>query len=97
MPFIRSLAFKRFIYYSKLIIIIFLLDKIIPIYFYYAKKKLVYIIIITFFSCQPSFYFKYTKLNIYFFYNVQLVSNTKYIFLISVILFHFPHSLDINI
>ena len=30
---------------------------------YYIKKGLVYIIIIDSFSCQPSFYTKYTKLN----------------------------------
>ena len=46
MPFIRSLAFKRTTYYSKLVVVILLLGKIIPTYSYYIEKELVYIAII---------------------------------------------------
>ena len=53
-----------------------------PTYFYYILKGLVYIIIIVLFSCQPSSYIKYTKLNIYLSYNIRLVSNAEYIFFI---------------
>ena len=53
-----------------------------PSYFYYKEKKLVYIIIIAPFNYQPSFCIKYTKLNMYLSYNIRLVSNTKYLYLI---------------
>ena len=54
--------------------------EIISPYSYYAKKGLVYIIIIDFFSCQPSFYTEYTKLNTYILYNMYLISLNKYAF-----------------
>jgi hypothetical protein len=50
-----------------------------PIYSYYIEKGLVYITIIAPFSCQSSFYFKYTKSNIHLSYNVKLISKDKYI------------------
>ena len=78
MPFIRSLASKHCTY---TVVVILLLGEIMPSYSHYKEKKLVYIIIIAPFSCQPSFYFKYTKLNIYSSCNVRLVSNIKYIFI----------------
>ena len=77
MPFIRSLAFVRYILLATLI---FLNSEIISPYSHYIKKGLVYITIIAFFSCQPSSYFKYTKANTYFLYNIYLVSTNKYIF-----------------
>ena len=81
-----SIRFLVSTYCVKLITVIFLLSKIIPSCSCCKEKKLVYIIIIAPFSYQPSFYIKCTKLNIYSFYNVKLVSNTdwtlqdKYIF-----------------
>ena len=78
MPSVRSLTSKRCTY---IVLIILLLGKIISLYSYYAEKKLVYIIIIAPFNHQPSFYIKYTKLNIRLFYNIKLVSNTKYTFI----------------
>ena len=77
MPLIRSLAS---VYYILLTISISLNGKIMSPYSYYAKKGLVYITIIAPFSYQSSFYFKYTKANIYFLYNVRSVSTNKYIF-----------------
>ena len=62
MPPIRSLVSK---YYAYIVAVILLLSEIMPIYSYYTKKKLVCVIIMAFFSCQPSFYSKCTKLNIY--------------------------------
>ena len=79
MPFIRSLASKR---YTYVVAMIFLLSKIMPTYSRYVLKGLVYIIIIAPLGCQPSFYTKYIKLNIYLSYDVRLVSNTKYTYLI---------------
>ena len=52
-----------------------------PTYSRYIEKGLVYIIIIAPLGRQPSFYTKYTKLNIYLSYNICSVSNTKCIFL----------------
>ena len=83
MPFIRSSVFKRSIHHSRLIAVILLLGKIMPIYSCCAKKKLVYVIITALSGYQPSSCFKYTKLNIRSSYNIQLVLNIKYIFLIS--------------
>ena len=77
MPLIRSLAS---ICYILLAISISLNNKIMSPYSYYAKKGLVYITIIAFFSCQPSFYSKYTKANTYSLYNIRLVSTNKCIF-----------------
>ena len=51
MPSVRSLAFKYFTYYSKLVAIILLLSEIMPIYSYYIEKGLVYIIITALSSC----------------------------------------------
>ena len=79
MPLIKSLISKCCTY---IITLILLLGVIIPIYSYCTEKKLVYIIIAALFSCQPSFYSKYTKLNIYSSCNIRLVSNTKYTFLV---------------
>ena len=79
MPFIKSLVSECHAY---IVILILLLGVIMPIYSYYIKKKLVYITIAAPFSHQPSSYSKYTKLNIYWFYNVRSVFNTKYIFFI---------------
>jgi hypothetical protein len=81
MPFIRSLAFKRLAYYSKLIAVILLFSEIMPTYSHYIKKGLVYITIIVLFSCQPSFCFKYIKLNIYLSCNICFISNAKCIYL----------------
>ena len=53
-----------------------------PIYSCYTKKKLIYIIITAPSNCQLFFYSKYTKLNIHLSYNIYLVSNTEYIFLV---------------
>ena len=55
------MASKR---YARVVKIIVLFSKIMPSYSYYIKKKLLYIVIIALSSCQPSFYFKCTKLNI---------------------------------
>ena len=49
-----------------------------PSYSRYIEKKLVYIVIAAPSSRQPSSYTKCTKLNMQLFYNIQLVSNTKY-------------------
>ena len=78
MPFIRSLVFKRHTY---TVAVILLFSKIMPSYSYYKEKKLVYIIIMALFSHQPSFYVKYTKLNICLSCNVKSVSDIKYLYL----------------
>ena len=79
MPFIKSLASERCAY---IIAMIFLLSKIMPTYFYCLLKGLVYITIIALLSRQPSSYTKCTKLNIYLFCNIRLVSNTEYTYFI---------------
>ena len=79
MPFIKSSVSKYTAYYFKLVAIILLLGKIITTYSCYIEKGLVYIIIIAPLSRQPSFYTKYTKLNIRSSYNIKLVSNAKYL------------------
>ena len=53
-----------------------------PTYSRYTEKGLIYITIIALFSCQPSSYAKYTKLNTRLSCNIYLISNTKYIFFI---------------
>ena len=58
---------------------IVLSSKVILLYSYYAKEGLVYIAITAPSSYQPSSYSKYTRLNTHFSYDVQLMSNTKYI------------------
>ena len=82
MPSVRSLIFKRLTYYFKLVAVILLLNKIIPTCLQCAEKGLIYIVIITLTSCQPSFYTKYTKLNMCFSCNVRLVFNIKCLFLV---------------
>ena len=77
MPFIKSSTFKR---YTFLTIFISLNREIISPYFYYAKKGLIYITITDPFSCQPSFYTKYTKSNTCALCDVCLVSFNKYAF-----------------
>ena len=79
-PSVKSLASKRLAYYFKLVAVILLLGEIMPTYSRYVEKGLIYIIIIALLGCQPSFYAKYTKLNMRLSYNIRLVFNTKYIF-----------------
>ena len=74
MPLIRSLASKRRAY---IVLVILLFGEIMPTYSRCTEKKLVYIIIVALSSCQPSFYFKYTKLNIYLSYNIRLILDAK--------------------
>ena len=87
MPFIRSLAFKRFAYYLKLVAVILLLSKIMPTCLRCTEKGLVYIIIITPSGRQPSSYTKCIKSNMRSFYNIRLVFNTKYTFLTRLYIF----------
>ena len=70
MPLIRSLASK---YCAYIVAVIFLFSEIMPSCSRCEEKKLVYITIIAPFSCQPSFYIKCTKLNIYLSCNVRSV------------------------
>ena len=79
MPFVRFLVSKRCAY---VIAVIFLLSEIMPTYSRCVLKGLVYIIIIAPLGCQPSSYTKYTKLNMRSSYNIKLVFNAKYAFLI---------------
>jgi hypothetical protein len=81
MPPIRSLVFKHLTYHFKLVAIIFFFSKIMPSCFYYIEKELVYIAITALFSYQPSFCFKYIKLNIYLSCNIHFIFNAKYIYL----------------
>ena len=94
MPLIR---FSASAYCTLLTTSISLNSKIINPCSYYVKKKLVYIIIIALSNCQPSSYFKYTKANIYFLYNMCLMSINKCIFFIFGCLVTLPHPLGINI
>ena len=77
MPFVRSLASKRHAY---VIVVTFSLSEIMPTSFYCVLKGLVYIVIVAPLSCQPFSCVKCTKLNIYLFYDIKLVFNTKYMF-----------------
>ena len=77
MPFIRSLAS---VYCILLTTSISLNSEIMSLYSYYIKKGLVYITIITLFNYQPSSYFKCTKANTCFLYNIRSVSTNKYTF-----------------
>ena len=79
MSFIRSLASKRRVY---VVAVILLFSEIMPTYSRCVLKGLVYIIIIAPLGRQPSSYTKYTKSNIRLSYNIRLVSNAKYTFLI---------------
>ena len=76
MPLIRFLVSKCRAY---IVLVIFLLSEIMPMCSRCAKKKLVYIIIAAPFSCQPSFCFKYTKLNMRLSCNIKSVLDTKYL------------------
>ena len=78
MPFIRFLASKCHTY---IVAVILFFSEIMPFYSCCKEKKLVYIIIITPFSHQPSFYIKYTKLNIHLSCNIRLISDAEYIFI----------------
>ena len=93
MPPVRSLVS---VYYILLATSISLNSKIMSLYSYYMKKKLVYITIIALFSRQPSSYFKYTKANTYFFYNVRSILVNKYTFLIFSYLVALPYPLGAN-
>ena len=64
---VRFIVFKRYTYLIKIIV---LFSKIMPFYSRYIKKKLLYIAITALSSCQPSFHFKCTKLNIYLFCDI---------------------------
>ena len=75
MPFVRFSASKCC---ACVITVILLFSEIMPTYSYYVLKGLVYITIIAPLGRQPSFYAKYTKLNIRLSYNIKLVFNTKY-------------------
>jgi len=66
--------------YTYMVILILLLSKVILLYSYCAKEGLVYIAIVAPFGCQPSSYFKYTRLNIHSSYDVQSISNIKCIY-----------------
>ena len=79
MPPIRSSATA---YCVLLAASISLNSEIMSPYSCYVKKGLVYIIITALFSCQPSSYLKYIKVNTCFSYNICLVSNNKYIFIL---------------
>ena len=94
MPPIRSSASA---YYALLTTSISLDSEIMSPYSYYAKKELTYIIIMALSSHQPSSCLECTKVNMYSFYNIYSVSINKCIFLVFVILFYPPYSLDINI
>ena len=78
MPLIRSLVSKRRAY---MVAVILLFSKIMPTYSCCVLKGLVCVAIIAPLSRQPSFYAKYTKLNICLSCDVKLVFNIKYIFL----------------
>ena len=78
MPFIRFLASKRCTY---TVAVILSFGEIMPSCSCCKEKKLVCIIIAALFGRQPSFYIKYTKLNIHLSCNIKLVSNAKYIFI----------------
>ena len=79
MPLIRSLASEH---HACVVAIILLLSKIMPTCSCYVSKGLVYIAIIASLGRQPFSCAKCTKLNMYLFYNIKLVSNAKYVFFI---------------
>jgi hypothetical protein len=61
-----------------LVTLILLNSEIINPYSYYLKKGLVYIALAAPFSCQPSFYLKYTKVNTQLLYNIYSVPLNEY-------------------
>jgi len=65
--------------YAKTVAFILSSSKVILLCSCCVKKGLVYVVIAAPSSHQPSSCSKCTRLNIYSFYNVQLVSNAKYI------------------
>ena len=71
---IRSLASKR---RTHTVAVILLFSEIMPSCSYYKEKKLVCIIITAPFSHQPSFYIKYTKLNMRLSCNIKSVFDAK--------------------
>ena len=79
MPLVRSSVSKRC---TCIITIILSLNKIMPTYFCCVLKGLVYIAIIALLGCQPSYYTKYTKLNMRLSCDVRSVFNTKCIYFI---------------
>ena len=78
MPFIRSSALKC---RTCVVAVILSLSEIMLTYSRCVLKGLVYIIIIAPLGCQPSSYAKYTKLNMRLSYNIKLVFNIKYAYL----------------
>ena len=79
MPPIRFSAFK---YCALLTTFISLNGEIISPCSCYIKKGLVYIAIMEPFSRQLFFYIKYIKLNMHLSYDIRLVFNAKYAYLI---------------
>ena len=79
MPLIRFLVSKRRAY---IVAVILLFSEIMPTYSCCVLKGLVYIIIIASLGRQFSFYTKCIKLNMRLSYNIRLVFNTKYAYLI---------------
>ena len=77
MRFVRSLTSKR---HADIVAIILLLGEIMPTYSCCVLKGLVYVVIISLLGRQLSSYTKYIKLNIHLFYDIRLVSTTKYTF-----------------
>ena len=77
MPFIRSLASKRYAYTIASII---LLSGLMSFYSYYTEKGLVCVVIINSFTHQPSSCSECIKLNIYLSCDICSVSNAKYTF-----------------
>ena len=84
MPPIRSSVFKR---RAKLVSTIILLGEIMPSCSRYIKRRLLYIIITALSSHQPSSYTKCTWANMQASYNIYLVFNAKYIFLVRLVNF----------
>ena len=74
MPPIKSLVSERRAY---IVAVILSLSKIMPTYSRCVLKGLIYIAIIAPLGYQPSFYTKYTKLNMCLSYNIKSMSNTK--------------------
>ena len=64
--------------HACIVALILLIGIVIGPYLRCSKKGLIYITIMAPSSRQPSFYSKCTKSNIYSYYNIYLVSNSKY-------------------
>ena len=78
MPSVKSLTSKRLARHFKLVAVILSLGKIMSTYSYYTEKGLICIIIIAPLGRQPSSYAKYTKLNMYFTYNIKYIFLTRF-------------------